>query len=147
MLTHALGLHLQAEGANHRLRYVSNDAVGGVLDLLVLPGLPAGGPGAGTIHHIAWRAADAADQAERRGALLAERHTVTPILDRTYFQSIYFRTPGGVLFEIATDGPGFTVDEPASELGMHLQLPSWLEPRRAALEKSLPALSRTGGRR
>jgi len=146
-LTHTLGFRLQAEGANHRLRYVSDDEAGSVLDLLVLPGLPAGGLGVGTIHHVAWRAADDADQAERRRTLLAEGHGVTPVVDRVYFQSIYFRTPGGVLFEIATDGPGFTVDEPASELGTHLELPSWLEPRRRLLERSLPALSHIGGRR
>jgi glyoxalase family protein len=65
---------------------------------------------------------------------------VTPILDREYFHSIYFREPGGVLFEIATDPPGFTVDEPAEHLGSHLKLPPWLEPARAEIEQVLPLL-------
>ena len=133
LLTRTLGFHRRAEGANHRLRYTSDNPDVSVLDLLVLPGLPAGQLGAGAIHHVAWRAKNETEQAAWRHSLLAHGYTVTPVLDRTYFRSIYFRTPGGVLYEIATDGPGFTVDEPATELGAHLQLPSWLEPRRMEL--------------
>jgi glyoxalase family protein len=95
---------------------------------------------AGTVHHIAFRAPDGETQAKWRLELLEAGVQVTEILDRQYFTSIYFREPGGVLLEIATDQPGFTVDEPLLELGQHLKLPPWLEPNREQIQASLPAL-------
>jgi glyoxalase family protein len=111
-----------------------------MIDLHCRPEGERGRMGIGAIHHIAWRAPSAAQQLDWRRRLAEAGMDVTPVLDRNYFRSIYYREPGGVLFEIATDAPGFTVDEPAEELGTHLALPSWLEPRRDALEAKLPEL-------
>ena len=93
--------------------------------------------GAGTTHHIAWRAAGDAEQLEWLAELTELGLRPTPVQDRKYFQSIYFRMPDGVLIEIATDGPGFLVDEPAETLGRGLSLPPWLEPERETLEREL----------
>ena len=89
--------------------------------------------GAGSVHHIAFRTPDDASQAGWRKRLAAHV-SVTPVQDRTYFRSIYFREPGGVLYEIATDIPGFLIDEPAENLGESLRIPEWYEPRRAAIK-------------
>ena len=92
--------------------------------------------GAGTTHHIAWRAADDAEQQAWLQRLVEVGLRPTPVQDRKYFRSIYFRMPDGILLEIATDGPGFLVDEPRETLGEGLALPPWLEPERATLEAS-----------
>ncbi len=97
-------------------------------------------PGAGTIHHVAFRAHDDAHQAELRAVLMDAGMQVTDPIDRQYFNAIYFREPGGVLFEIATDPPGFTADESPDSLGQALKLPPRYESRRAAIEARLPAL-------
>ncbi len=97
-------------------------------------------PGAGQTHHVAFRAESAEQQAEWREHLLSLGIAVSPVADRTYFESIYFRAPDGLLVEIATDGPGFTVDETAGRLGGDLKLPAWLEARRSAIEGSLVPL-------
>jgi len=97
-------------------------------------------PGAGQTHHIAFRAQSADEQAEWREHLLSLDIDVTTVRDRMYFQSIYFQAPDGLLLEIATDGPGFAVDEPEDELGGALKLPAWLEPRREDIERSLAPL-------
>ncbi|MEM7756492.1 MAG: VOC family protein [Planctomycetota bacterium] len=96
--------------------------------------------GAGVVHHVAWRVEDEAGQMRVAEALRDAGIAATPVRDRVYFRSIYFRIPGGVLFEVATDEPGFTADEPAESLGERLCLPGWLEERRDELEKRLPAL-------
>jgi glyoxalase family protein len=104
---------------------------------------PDGAPaasGRGAVHHIAFAVADDAAQDHCRGRLIRAGHPVTPRIDRTYFHSIYFRSPGGVLFEIATEGPGFTVDEPRETLGHGLKLPPQHEHLRARLEQTLPPL-------
>jgi glyoxalase family protein len=101
---------------------------------------PRGEWGVGAVHHVAWRVADDEAQQRARGAVIAAGARPTPVIDRFWFQSVYFREPGGVLFELATDGPGFAVDETADHLGEHLVLPPWLERQRAALEASLPRL-------
>ncbi len=93
--------------------------------------------GAGVTHHVAWRVADEAEQAEWQRALLAQGQHPTQILDRKYFRSVYFRLRDGLLFELATDGPGFLVDEPAERLGEALALPDWLERERAVIESRL----------
>ncbi len=101
---------------------------------------PAGRGGAGAVHHVAWRVADRDAQEAWRERLLGRGLEVTPVVDRHYFTSVYFREPGGVLFEIATEGPGFTVDESVEELGSGLRLPPWLEDRREMIEENLPEL-------
>ena len=93
--------------------------------------------GAGTTHHIAWRAAGDGEEAAWLERLTELGLRPTPVQDRKYFRSIYFRMPDGVLIEIATDGPGFAVDEPKGSLGQSLSLPPWLEPERATLEREL----------
>ena len=112
-----------------------------VLDLLVDPAAPRGEEATGTVHHVAWRAFDDAHQLEWRAVAAAAGLEVTPVIERKYFRSIYFREPGGVLFEIATDQPGFTVDEPVEALGSSLQLPAWHEDRRAGLTVNLPPIA------
>jgi glyoxalase family protein len=97
-------------------------------------------PGVGQTHHVAFRARDATEQEAWRDHLLSQGIDVTSVKDRTYFQSIYFKAPDGLLVEIATDGPGFTVDEPLDALGDTLKLPDWLEPRRSELEQTLVPL-------
>jgi glyoxalase family protein len=108
------------------------EVLGGVLER----GLQAGG----TVHHVAFRAPDLATMESWRQELSSRGIAVTEILDRQYFKSIYFREPGGVLFEIATDSPGFDIDEPLLELGKKLRLPPWLEPSREQIADSLPDL-------
>ena len=99
-----------------------------------------GQPGAGTIHHIAFRAETQEDQHAWQDALLSFGHRTTPVIDRQYFNAIYFREPGGVLFEIATDPPGFAVDEPVETLGQTLKLPPQHERLRDRIEAVLPPL-------
>jgi glyoxalase family protein len=98
-------------------------------------------PGTGQTHHIAFRARDAEQQESWRDHLRSLGIEVTPVLDRSYFQSIYFRAPDGLLCEIATDGPGFLVDEPVNTLGSELRLPEWLEPNRNEIERELTPLT------
>ncbi len=111
-----------------------------IADLVLAPGLGPGEEGVGTVHHVAWRALDEAHQRAWRDALLAAGGKVTPVIDRKYFRSIYFREPGGTLFEIATDPPGFTVDEKPEALGQELRLPPQYEARRDRLELDLPPI-------
>lgn len=137
MLTDVLGFRLkQQEGSRSRYE-VGAGGPGAQVDVLHQPGQPRGRIAVGTVHHVAWRTEDDEHQLAWRDHLLARGHHVTPVQDRQYFHSIYFHEPGGVLFEIATDPPGFSLDEPVAELGAHLKLPSWLEPRRRELEKVL----------
>jgi glyoxalase family protein len=110
------------------------------LDVVQAPEGPEGEESLGTVHHVAWRAADPAHQSEWREALVKAGRNVTPVIDRYYFKSIYYREPGGVLFEIATDGPGFTIDESAESLGSSLSLPPWFQVRRDRLDKTLPPI-------
>jgi len=139
LLTGTLGFRAGAK-AGDRARFETGD-VGGIVDLLPMPDAPPGEVAAGTVHHVAWRTPDDASQLAWRDAVAGAGYDVTPVLDRQYFHSIYFREPGGVLFEIATDGPGFTFDEPVAELGSSLRLPPRLEPLRAELELRLPPFS------
>ena len=135
----ALGEEADA-GGGRRLRLAApGDAAGRFVDILQRPGKP-GRQGAGTIHHIAFRAVDDAHQDALREALLAAGQRVTPRIDRQYFNAIYFREPGGVLFEIATDPPGFAVDEAPAALGSTLKLPPQYEPMRDRIEAALPPL-------
>jgi len=108
-----------------------------VIDIETLPGVPHADLGAGSVHHIAFAVADRAAQLEVRRALLDTGYQVTPVIDRDYFWAIYFRTPGGVLFEIATNEPGFDRDEDTARLGQALKLPTQHERLRPQLEKNL----------
>jgi glyoxalase family protein len=96
--------------------------------------------GVGTVHHVAWRTPDDKQQTILRREILKQGYNATPVIDRIYFHSVYFREPGGVLFEIATNPPGFAMNEEIEELGNHLMLPPWLEPDRKSLEKILPKI-------
>ena len=139
-LTDAMRFRPTGEDGN-RLRFESGqDGLGTVVDLRRTPGFWRGTDGAGTVHHVAFRAADDAEQKSRQEELRRLGVGVTDVRDRNYFRSIYFREPGGVLFEIATDGPGFTVDESPAELGTTLRLPPEYESMRQRLEWALPRL-------
>lgn len=128
-------------GGASRLRFhAAGDAPGAVVDLLRRDGAPRARPGAGTIHHVAFRAQDRDHQANLREALLAQGHSVTPRVDRQYFDAVYFREPNGILFEIATDPPGFAIDEAPDALGTSLKLPPQYEPHRAQIAAHLPPL-------
>jgi catechol 2,3-dioxygenase-like lactoylglutathione lyase family enzyme len=138
LLTKTLGFKLVREQGSI-FRYAAGDGgTGSIIDLRCVPGIWPGLMGAGTVHHIAFRASTEAEQTLLRTELTSLGYNVTPLLDRDYFKSIYFREPGGVLFEIATDGPGFAVDEPFDSLGQSLKLPDWLAPRRFEIEALLP---------
>ena len=140
LLTGAMGYRVtQTDGG--RTRYtVAAGGPGSYVDLLVDAKLPRGLPGAGTVHHIAFRTPDDATQADARKILVGLDLHVSPVMDRNYFHSIYYREPEGVLFEIATDVPGFTVDEPLATLGTALKLPEQYESQRAEIEAHLPKL-------
>jgi glyoxalase family protein len=138
ILTDVLGFRETArEGLT--MRFVADAPLGAVLDLQQAQGFLPGRLGRGSVHHIAFRAGDDADQAAKATRLL-ENHGLrtTEQKDRNYFRSVYFREPNGVLFEIATDGPGFAADEAADALGRALKLPPFLEPRRREIEAVLP---------
>lgn len=128
---------LMAERGN-RFRYSASGQPGSFVDVLCSPDILMGLPGYGTIHHVAFATTDDASQLEARAKLLKFGLNVTPVLDREYFHSIYFREPGGVLFEIATLPPGFAIDEDPEHLGESLKLPPWQEQSRAAIERLLP---------
>jgi len=128
------------EGERYRM-LADAGALGSVVDLLAMPGEPHGAFGVGTLHHVAFRAASDADQREMANRVRQLGFAPTDQIERQYFRSVYFREPGGVIFEIATDQPGFTLDEPREALGTALKLPPWYESKRAAIEAKLPALS------
>ena len=115
-----------------------------IVDVLCLPYTSRGYVGVGTVHHIAWRTPTDEQQIRLRSKIVQAGLNATPVIDRVYFHSVYFREPGGVLFEIATNPPGFAIDEKPLELGTHLMLPKWLEPVRKDLEKTLPPLRLSG---
>jgi glyoxalase family protein len=158
MLTGTLGFRLEAQTGS-RFRFAAGAPAGAAegsrqdaaaspavrglgtrLDLLAQPTAGRGRISAGTVHHVAWRVAGEREQAAWHRELIASGHHVSPIMDRQYFHSIYFREPGGVLFEIATDTPGMTTDESVAQLGSGLRLPSWLENSRPEIEAVLPPL-------
>jgi glyoxalase family protein len=140
VLTDILGYHLLKQEGNH-YRFVT-DAIdnANVVDLIIAPDVPAGLNAAGTNHHVAFRVQDDNILMDYREKVLSKGYNITPKIDRDYFFSLYFREPGGVLFELATDNPGFTKDEPLNELGTHLKLPKQYESARAEIEKVLPEL-------
>jgi len=139
MLQNLLGMNLSSESsgkANFQMATGESGAKVEVLGGVADRGLQAGG----TVHHVAFRAPDLPTMELWQQELLSRGVGVTEIMDRQYFKSIYFREPGGVLFEIATDDPGFDIDEPLLELGKKLKLPPWLEPSREQIQQSLPEI-------
>lgn len=140
-LESALGFRQIGE-ENGWVRFGVGDARSGqYVDAREVPSARRGAWGTGSIHHLAWRVDDEVHQADLRGQVAAGGAQPTPMIDRFWFKSVYFREPGGVLFELATDGPGFAVDEDPSHLGETLVLPPWLELDRAAIEGVLPKLT------
>jgi len=141
VLTGVLGFAEAGRDGPH-LRYRAGNPLGGVVDIREAKGFLPGRMGRGSVHHVAFRAVDDAQQAAMARKLTAS-HGIEPTgqKDRKYFRSVYFYEPGGILFEIATDAPGFTVDEPLASLGTALKLPPFLEPRRRDLEAVLPPLA------
>ena len=145
LLTGQMGYTFTERAANRHRFTGGPGSLARYVDILHRPQQPEDLPddaifGAGSIHHIAFRVPSDEEQLEYQASLRAAGHGVTPVRDRSYFHSIYFREPGGVLFEIATETPGFTIDEPVEELGESLKLPEWFEPNRSLIEASLPEL-------
>lgn len=137
LLTRHMGYTARGQ-EGERYRFAGDPgAPGHIVDLIQRPGKPRAGFGVGSIHHIAFRVPTDDKQLDYQNAIRQAGFRVTDVMDRSYFHSIYFRERGGVLFEIATDVPGFAIDEPAGALGETLRLPQWYEPDRAAIEQSL----------
>ena len=140
LLTTQMGYQAAGQEEN-RYRFIADaNARGHVIDLVEGPDKTQARFGVGSIHHIAFRAPSDEQQLEYQGLIRSAGFNVTEVLDRSYFHSIYFREHGGVLFEIATDEPGFAIDEPLNALGEALKLPEWYEPNRTAIEESLAPL-------
>jgi len=150
LLTGVLGFRRSAEhrnGGGSLILFETGEGGAGSQVWFEVPHEPRGGrAGAGGVHHVAFRAPDEERQVEWRERILRAGLEVTPVIDRFYFKSIYFREPGGPLMEIATDGPGFTADEPADELGKHLALPPFLEQRRKEIEAGLKPIAAAAAR-
>src|ERR1700716_1856975 len=141
LLTETLGFQQIAEGGRRRRFSLGARSTSAQVDLVQRPDDPVGHIAAGTVHHIAFRAANDEEQLAWREKLVDLGLAVTPVIDREYFHSIYFREPGGILFEIATDGPGFAIDEPTEHLGESLKLPKQFEAHRSTIEQTLPPIS------
>jgi glyoxalase family protein len=139
LLTENLGFEFVAEENNRRRFRGGGSNASAEIDL-VSSEADFGQIAAGTVHHIAFRAADDDEQLMVREKLVARGLNVTPVIDRQYFHSIYFREPNGILFEIATDGPGFLIDEPPDALGETLKLPPIYESKRNEIERVLPPI-------
>lgn len=140
LLTETMGFEpVRDEGSRVRLQ-ASRKGPGSYLDLVLDPALPYGYGGHGGVHHIAWATSTEETQLEYHELIAKEGYHISPVMNRDYFKSIYFREPGGVLFEIATLTPGMTIDESPQMLGTTLRLPAMYEPMRERIEKALPKL-------
>jgi glyoxalase family protein len=144
LLTETMGFRLVAEDGSLFRYAVGEGGAGALVDVRCMPDAPRGTALVGTVHHVAWRTPDDAQQKMWRQQLATLRYNVTPVMDRQYFHSIYFREPGGVLFEIATDPPGFAIDETPERLGTRLMLPPMYESQRERIEQSVPPLRLPG---
>ncbi|MEO6547818.1 MAG: VOC family protein [Ferruginibacter sp.] len=140
LLTGQLDHQLISESGN-RFRFAATDHPGNYVDIICSPDSLKGLAGSGTVHHLAFSTPNAETQKELRLRIVKRMLNPTPVLDRNYFTSIYFREPGGVLFEVATAGPGFSIDEPTEHLGEALKLPIQFEDERATLENKLPRIN------
>jgi glyoxalase family protein len=138
LLTAQMGFRLAGQEDNRHRFTAEHGTRGHIIDLVERPGKAPAGFGAGSIHHIAFRTPDDEQQLQYQSLIRRAGFGVTEVLDRNYFHSIYFREHGGVLFEIATDTPGFAIDEPVHALGESLKLPEWFERSRAEIEAGLP---------
>jgi glyoxalase family protein len=139
-LTEGLGFVLVGQEGSWKRYAIAGGGSGRVLDVQEVPDGRRGSWGTGAVHHVAWRVPD--DATEREVQERVREHGVNPteVIDRFWFKSVYFKEPGGALFEIATDGPGFAIDESTESLGERLILPPWLEPNRVGIEDALPPL-------
>lgn len=133
-----LGFDVSEEMEGRTRVSVNGVGPGKSIDVLAQPHAARALNGIGTVHHVAMAIGSEEEQLALRGALVTRGIDVTPVMDRSYFRSIYFREPGGVLFEVATTAPGFDVDEPLAALGRALKLPPWEEPKRGVIEAALP---------
>jgi glyoxalase family protein len=140
-MTSVLGFTVIEEAERGVRLAVNGDVPGRRIELVRASHAPLARNGLGTVHHVAMAIETAEEQVQLRQDLVALGYAVTEILDRQYFQSIYFREPGGVLFEVATIQPGFLVDEAMDRLGQELKLPPWEEPNRSIIQKSLPPVA------
>jgi glyoxalase family protein len=140
-LTEVMGFESLGEEEGWRRYAVAGGGSGAVIDIRELPEERRGAWGVGGVHHIAWRVADVEEEMALRERIEAAGRRPTDLIDRFWFRSVYFMEPGGVLFELATDGPGFAIDEHPQELGGSLILPPWLEENRARIEQVLPKLT------
>lgn len=141
LLTEVMGFRETARDGN-RVRYeVGEGGPSRTIDLVIDPSANRGLSGAGTVHHIAFRTPDDENELAFQQLLMKEGYHVSPVMDRNYFRSIYYREPGHILFEIATDPPGFMVDEPVDELGTNLKLPAQYESMRDRIEATLPPIT------
>jgi glyoxalase family protein len=142
LLTGLMGFE-SGPSERNRFRYRSVEkSLGSCVDLLCVPDAQHGAMGAGVVHHVAFRVSDDPTQERWQKKIADAGLNVSPVMDRSYFHSIYFREPGGVLFEIATESPGFTMDESVEALGSGLKLPPWLQPHQGEIERALPPLRR-----
>jgi glyoxalase family protein len=141
LLTETMGFQLSGQRDDRVRYYIGKNSDRAAIDILVNAHLPFARTSAGSVHHIAWRTPDDLSQLTWQQKIAEAGLSVTEIIDRQYFRSIYYRGPGGILFEIATDPPGFTRDERTESLGMGLMLPPWLEPSRGRIERILPPIS------
>ncbi len=153
LLTETMGFRLLGQEQN-RFRYEAPQAnagrphaphsehseTGRTIDVICTPAGPEGRIAVGTVHHIAFRTPNDAQQCQWLAKIGGLGYNISPVMDRVYFHSIYYREPGGILFEIATDSPGFAVDEPVERLGETLQLPPWMEAQRSRIEAALPPI-------
>lgn len=140
VLEQVLGFEVEREDGEYR-RYRGTGDLGNTIDILLDPEAAGSGiGGSGTVHHIAWRARDDADHVAYRSRAIDNGMQPTPVIDRNYFNALYFREPGGILFEIATDPPGFAHDESFETMGEKLMLPAWFEPHREAITAGLPPI-------
>ncbi|TDB60792.1 ring-cleaving dioxygenase [Arundinibacter roseus] len=140
LLTNVMQHTLVAEEKDRFRFQAGAGGSGSFVDVLFSPNEVRALQGAGSVHHVAFSTDSDETQLEIREQLLSSGYQPTEVLDRNYFHSIYYREPGGILFEIATNPPGFTIDEPQESLGSALKLPEWYEPRRAKIEAALPVL-------
>jgi glyoxalase family protein len=139
-MTSVLGFTVVGQNGPVTRLAVNGDVPGRQVELVQDNSAPPARNGLGTVHHLAMAIGTSEEQIQLRQDLIALGYAVTDVLDRQYFQSIYFREPGGILLEVATVRPGFTVDEPLAALGSALKLPPWEEPNRPSIEQSLPRL-------
>lgn len=140
LLTTYMNHELVVENDN-RVRFSASGKVGDLVDIVSDRAAPRGIGGSGTIHHVAFSTSNDKNIQEMQQRLAGRGFNITPVLDRQYFHSIYFSEPGGVLFEVATDPPGFAIDETPDQLGQALKLPPWEEPRRPQIEAGLAPIS------